>query len=160
VIAESHLPDAEEHNIENIGLEPVWPYGLIGDTSPLFALARRTYAHRANVSAVDWSSDPIQAARLGLGDEVGKTLIETTEKFQGFVNGMAKWEPTAKEFYVEQTGVIADALEEALVQDYDGVIRVAPAIPPGWDFAGSVSVRGNTKVFVETKDGAVLHLVI
>jgi len=160
VIAESHLPDAEEHNIENIGLEPVWPYGLIGDTSPLFALARRTYGHRANVSAVDWSSDPIQAARLRLGDEVGKTLIETTEKFQGFVNGMAKWEPTAKEFYVEQTGVIADALEEALVQDYDGVIRVAPAIPPGWDFAGSVSVRGNTKVFVETKDGAVLHLVI
>jgi hypothetical protein len=114
----------------------------------------------ANSSAVDWSFDSIVAAHLGLGSEVGSNLIETTEKFQGFVNGMAKWEPEAKEFYVEQTGVLADALQESLVQDYDGVIRVAPAIPPGWDFDGSVSVRGNTKVDVQTRDGLVTHLLI
>ena len=160
VIAESYLPGAENHNIENIGLEPVWPYAIIGDTSPLFSLAQRTYAHRPNVSAVDWSFDPIQAARLGLGSEVGSTLIETTKKFQGFANGMAKWEASAKEFYVEQTGVVADALQEALIQDYDGVIRVAPAIPPGWDFDGSVYVRGNTKVDVQTRKGNVSTVVI
>ncbi len=160
VIAESYQPEAEAHNIENLGLEPVWPYDIIGDTSPLFELARRTYAHRPNTSAVDWSFDPIQAARLGLGSEVGATLITTTQKFQGFVNGMAKWEPTAHEFYVEQTGVVADALQEALVQDYDGLIRVAPAIPPGWDFDGSVFVRGKTKVDVRTRDGAVTTIVI
>ena len=40
VIAASWLPGAEQHNIENIGLEPVWPYDLIGDTSPLFALVQ------------------------------------------------------------------------------------------------------------------------
>jgi hypothetical protein len=160
VIAESYLPGSEDHNIENIGLEPVWPYDVIGDTSPLFPLAQRTYAHRPNSSAVDWSFDPIQAARLGLGSEVGSTLIETTQKFQGFVNGMAKWETSAKEFYVEQSAVVADALQEALVQDYDGVIRVAPAIPPGWDFDGSVYVRGNTKVDVQTRNGAVTNLVI
>ena len=39
------------------------------------------------------------------------------------MNGMAKWEETGKEFYVEQTGVVADALQEALVQDYDGLIQ-------------------------------------
>jgi hypothetical protein len=160
VIAASYSPGAEDHNIENIGLEPVWPYSLIGDTSPLLALARRTYAHRPNVSAVDWSSDPIQAARLGLGSEVSSTLIATTERFQGFANGMAKWEATAKEFYVEQTGVVADALQEALVQDYDGLIRIAPAIPPGWDFDGSVYVEGNTKVDVQTRNGAVTTVVI
>jgi hypothetical protein len=160
VIAESYQPGAEDHNIENIGLEPVWPYDLIGDTSPLFPLAKRTYAHRPNSSAVDWSFDPIQAARLGMGSEVGSTLVETTQRFQGFVNGMAKWEASAKEFYVEQTAVVADALQEALVQDYDGVIRVAPAIPPGWDFDGSVYVRGNTKVDVQTRNGAVTNIVI
>lgn len=160
VIAESWVPGAEDHNIENIGLEPVWPYDLIGDSSPLFALARRTYAHRPNSSAVDWSFDPIQAARLGLASEVGATLIKTTEKFQGFINGMAKWEPSAKEFYVEQTGVLADALQEALVQDYDGIIRIAPAIPPGWDFDGSVYVRGRTKVDVQTRNGVVTGVVI
>lgn len=160
LIAESYLPGSEDHNIENIGLEPVWPYDLIGDTSPLFPLARRTYAHRPNSSAIDWSFDPIQAARLGLGGEVGSTLIETTRKFQGFVNGMAKWEPSAKEFYIEQSAVIADALQEALVQGYDGVIRVAPAIPPGWDFDGSVYVQGNTKVDVQTRNGVVANFVI
>jgi hypothetical protein len=67
----------------------VWPYSIIGDTSPLFSLAKRTFAHRPNTSAVDWSFDPIQAARLGLGSEVGSTLIASTQKFQGFANGMA-----------------------------------------------------------------------
>jgi hypothetical protein len=160
VIAESYLPGAVKHNIENIGLESVWPYEVIGDTSPLFPLARRTYAHRPNVSAVDWSFDPIQAARLELGKEVGSTLVETTKKFQGFANGMAKWEASANEFYVEQTGVVADALQEALVQDYDGVIRIAPAIPPGWDFDGSVYVRGNTKVDVQTRRSRITTVVI
>jgi hypothetical protein len=160
VIAVSYQPGAEDHNIENIGLEPVWPYSIIGDTSPLFALARRTFAHRPNTSAVDWSLDPIQAARLGLGSEVGSTLIASTQKFQGFVNGMAKWEASAREFYVEQTGVVAAALEEALVQDYDGLIRVAPAIPPGWDFDGSVYVRGKTRVDLQTRNGEVTTLVI
>jgi alpha-L-fucosidase 2 len=160
VIAESYIPGAEEHNVENIGLEPVWPYGVIGDTSPLFALAQRTYAHRPNPSNVDWSLDPIQAARLKMGTEVGSTLIRITERSQKFVNGMAEFEPTSKEFYVEQTGVVADALQESLVQDYDGVIRIAPAIPPGWDFDGSVYVQGKTKVDVQTRDGTVVAAVV
>jgi hypothetical protein len=160
VIAESYLPAAESHNVENIGLEPVWPYGIVGDASPLFAVAQRTFAHRKNISVVDWSYDPIQAARLDLGSEVASTLIAITQRFQGFVNGMAKFEGASKEFYVEQTGVVAEALQEALVQDYDGMIRIAPAIPPGWDFDGSVYVRGNTKVDVQTRSGAVTTVVI
>jgi alpha-L-fucosidase 2 len=160
VIAESYVPGAEQHNIENIGLEPVWPYGIIDKDSPLFPLALQTFAHRPNKSVVDWSFDPIQAARLGLGREVGSTLVETTEKFQGFVNGMARWGTTGDEFYVEQAGVVADALQEALVQDTGGVIRIAPAIPPGWDFDGSVYVRGKTKVDVQTRDGIPTAVVV
>jgi len=160
VIAESYQPAMAEHNVENIGLEPVWPYDLIGDQSPLAALAQRTFAHRPAKDAVDWSYDPIQAARLGLGTEVGATLIETTQKFQHFINGMARWQEAGSEFYVEQTGVVADALQEALVQDYDGLIRVAPAIPPGWDFDGAVSVRGKSKVDFQVRSGGVTTLLI
>ncbi len=160
VIAESYQPTMAEHNVENIGLEPVWPYDLIGDQSPMTALAQRTFAHRPAKDAVDWSYDPIQAARLGLGAEVGATLIETTQKFQHFINGMARWQEAGDEFYVEQTGIVADALQEALVQDYDGLIRVAPAIPPGWDFDGVVSVWGSSKVDVQVRGGAVTTLMV
>lgn len=160
VIAESFAPGAEDHNVENIGLEPVWPYDLIGDASPLYDLAKRTYEERPWPTKVDWSYDPIQAARLDMGSEVESTLVTITERFQHFVNGMAKWEAADREFYVEQTGVVADALEEALAQDYDGVIRVAPAIPPGWDFEGTVAVRGKTKVDVQTRDGRPVTVVI
>ncbi len=73
---------------------------------------------------------------------------------------MAKWEPSATEFYVEQAGVVADALQECLVQDYGGVIRIAPAIPPGWDFDGSVYVGGKTRVDVQTRNGRVRAVVI
>jgi hypothetical protein len=153
VIATSYLPAAPMHNVENIGLEPVWPYGLIGDTSPQFALARRTYFARGNKANIDWSFDPVQAARLGLGDEVRSTLLQITKKNQGYINGFAQWEGTTKEFYVEQIGMVSLALQEALAQDYDGVIRVAPAIPPGWDFDGEVALRHGVTAEVQVRGG-------
>jgi hypothetical protein len=160
VIAESYLPAAENHNVENIGLEPVWPYDLIGDTSPLFPLALRTYEHRLFKAEADWSYDPIQAARLHLGSEVESTLRLITERSQHTVNGFANWDQEYGEFYIEESGIVAAALEEALVQDYDGIIRIAPAIPPGWDVAGSVFVRGKSKVDVEVRWGEIVTAVI
>jgi Glycosyl hydrolase family 95 catalytic domain len=160
MIAESYLPSAPNHNAENIGLEPVWPYDLIGDQSPLFALAKRTYEHRLFKEVADWSFDPIQAARLGLGSDVRSTLTSITEKSQHTVNGFANWDRQYGEFYVEESGIVADALQEALVQDYDGLIRIAPAIPPGWDFDGSVFVQGKTKVDVQVRRDVPTSVVI
>ena len=160
VIAESAVPEATQHNVENIGLEPVWPYGLIGDDSPLTELARRTYLHRPYPANQDWSNDPIQAARLGMSSEVSATLIHLTRTYQIFSNGMASWSGKLGEFYIEQSGVAAAALAEALAQDYDGLLRIAPAAPPGWDFAGSVYLHGNNKVDVQTSGGTVQRAVI
>jgi alpha-L-fucosidase 2 len=153
VIAESYDPTAQQHNEENIGLEPVWPYNLISDEAPQLALARATYATRPYPVHQDWSFDPVQAARLGLGEEVKSTLIALTEKYQNYINGFANWGGPAGEFYVEQQAVVALALPEALVQDYDGLIRVAPAIPQPWNFAGTVWVRNRTRIGVETDAG-------
>lgn len=160
VIAESYLPAAKNHNAENIGLEPVWPYNLIGDTSPLFALARRTYKYRLFHDVADWSFDPVQATRLDLGNEVGKDLVRITEKSQHTVNGLANWDKQYGEFYIEQTGVVALALQQMLVQDYDGLIRIAPAVPAGWNVSGTVYVRGKTQVDLQVRDGKVITAVI
>lgn len=160
VIAESYRPGEQNHNVENIGLEPVWPYSLIGDRSPLFALAQRTWLNRPFKEDTDWSYDPIQAARLHMGDAVASTLVRITERTQHTVNGFANWDREYGEFYVEESGIVADALEEALVQDYDGLIRIAPAIPAAWDIDGSVYVRGRTKVDVQVRHGVVATAVI
>ena len=160
VIGNSYQPASENHNVENIGLDPVWPFDLIGDISPMFALAKRTYEHRPNPTNQDWSFDPIQAARLGLRDDVRSTMIKLTQTYQTFVNGYANWGGTSGEFYIEQQGVVADALNEALVQDYDGLIRINPAFPKDWDVQGQVAVRGKTRIDVNITGGAVKEVVI
>lgn len=160
VIADSYHPAAKNHNIENIGLEPVWPYDLIGLDSPLLPLARRTFEHRPHPVTADWSFDPIQAARLGLGAQVAQTLIALTKRYQTFPNGFANWGGASGEFYVEQSGVVANALQEALAYDSSGILHIAPAVPPGWNMDGSVFVRGNTRVDVQTLGGIPTTVVI
>jgi alpha-L-fucosidase 2 len=160
VIAESYDPAAAEHNEENTGLEPVWPYDLIGDDSPRLPLAKATYATRPYPVHQDWSFDPVQAARLGLSDEVRSTLIALTRRYQQYINGFAAWGGPAGEFYVEQEGVVALALAEALVQDYDGLIRIAPATPSQWNFEGSVWVRNRTRVDVQVQAGVPTTVVL
>src|SRR5450631_2076641 len=61
MIAPSYQPAAGKHNVENLGLETVWPYGLIGDNSSLTSLAIRTYNSRVTQTSPDWSFDPLQA---------------------------------------------------------------------------------------------------
>ena len=159
-IAESYDSAAKAHNEENIGLEPVWPYGLMGDDGSSLALARATYAARPYPLHQDWSFDPVQAARLGVGEEVRSTLIALTEKYQAYLNGFANWGGPPGEFYVEQQGIVGLALAEALVQDYDGLIRIAPATPAEWDMEGSVWVRNRTRVEVQVRGGAPTTVTI
>ena len=102
----------------------------------------------------------MQAARLGLRDEVRSTLIALTGRYQKYINGFANWGGPSGEFYVEQEGVVALALAEALVQDYDGLIRIAPATSPEWDFEGSVWVRNRTRVDVQARAGVPTTVAI
>jgi hypothetical protein len=157
VFALSANPTAPSHNQENLDLEPVWPYSLIGDNSGAnTVLATRTFNHRKNVYIADWSFDSVQAARLGLSNDVANALLKTTEGSQAYINGMAAWTVPSNEPYVEQSGVTTVAINEALVQDYDGLLRIAPAWPAGWDVAGTVFIQGNSKVDVEVTGGSVV----
>jgi hypothetical protein len=164
VVALSYQPAAQQHNGENLDLEAVWPYGLIGDSSPDTDLAKMTYASRMFVHSADWSFDALQAARLGLADEVMTDLVSVTEAHQSFVDGMALLgggtNDGTSEPYVEQLGVTAAALNEALVQDYDGLLRIAPAWPHGWDAAGTVYIQGKAKVDLVVKAGAVAFAIV
>ncbi len=62
--------------------------------------------------------------------------------------------------YIEQSGVAAAAINEAFVQDYDGLLRIAPAWPSGWDGSGTVFIHGSSKVDVSVQGGNVVLVVL
>jgi hypothetical protein len=167
VIADSYQPSATLHNGENIGLEPVWPYGVIGDNTVvngdnLTALADRTYNTRPNVNNPDWSFDAVDAARLDMGSQVASDLTTVTENYQAFISGMANLfnGNVGDEPYIEQQSTVATALDEALATDYDGTLRFAPAWPSGWDASGTVSIQGGSKVDVQVEGGTLATAAI
>ncbi|HEY6790450.1 MAG TPA: carbohydrate-binding protein [Trebonia sp.] len=167
VIADSYQPSATLENSENIGLEPVWPYGDIGDSTTvngdnLTALADRTYNSRPNVTSNDWSFDAVDAARLDMSSQVSSDLVANVEKYQGYISGLASFngDTPGDEPYIEQSSTVATAMDEALATDYDGTLRIAPAWPSGWDAAGTVYIQGGSKVDVQIEGGVIATAAI
>ncbi len=166
IFAYSTQPTAATHNVENLGLEPVWPYNLISDTNAmLFAVARRSYTSRqfngGNGCGTDWTNDPIHAARLGMASEVAGTIVADIACYQMFPSGLGMLSSSfAMEPYVEQIGVVAAAVNEAIAQDFDGLVRVAPAVPTGWNVTGTVYIPGKSKIHVQFQGGAVAFAVV
>jgi hypothetical protein len=157
----SAQPTAPMRNSENLGLEAVYPYNVVGDSDPLTALAKRTYTSRSYVNAADWSFDPLHAARLGLATEVKSTLVNATTKYQVYPSGLASFTGTpAAEPYVEQAGVLAATVSEALAQDYDGLLRIAPAWPADWSGEGTVAIQHNSKAYVQVRNGTPVTVAI
>ncbi len=164
VFVDSYEPGAAIHNVENIGLEPAWPYELTGSLAgdaadPLHAVGVRTFYARANKNEADWSYDPVQAAHLGLGDEVRSTLLALTERYQVFPSGMAEF--ISHDFFVEQIGVLTLTLGDALVQqDAQGRVLVAPAWPKSWDADGTVALEHGVRVRVVVRGGQVAAVAV
>jgi hypothetical protein len=162
IFAYSTMPTATVHNVENDDLEPVWPYDIVSDVnSTLFSLGTRTYNSRSYKDNQDWSVDAIQAARLGLGSEVSARLQASTKNYQTYACGLSAWD-TSKftEPYIEQSGVVAAAINEAVGTGFDGIIRVAPALPTNWSVSGTVFVRGQSKLDVQFQNGALVFGVL
>jgi hypothetical protein len=61
---------------------------------------------------------------------------------------------------MEQSAGVATAVDEALAQDYDGIIRFAPAWPSDWDGSGTVYIQDNDKVDVQVENGQLVTAAI
>ncbi|GAA3435692.1 glycosyl hydrolase family 95 catalytic domain-containing protein [Kutzneria kofuensis] len=162
VIAFSTQPAAELHNGENLDLEATFSYGVIGDNSgTLTALAKRSYDARLFRNNADWDYDALYAARLDLAGEVKANLVDNVKKYQLYPSGMASLFGTVgDEPYNEETGIVAASMNEALAQDYDGLLRIAPAWPADWDGDGTVSVQHNSRVDVQVRGGVPVTVVL
>ena len=162
MIAISYQPAAKRNNGENIELEPLWPWDDVSDTGAnLFALEQRSYTNRPNKGGNDWSYDAVDAARLEQPAQVESDLISLTETHQVYPNGFADiGSSVGYQPYQEQSANVATAVDEALAQDYDGIIRFAPAWPTDWNVSGTVYIQHGDKVDVQVENGQLVTAAI
>lgn len=162
MIATSYEPTAQRRNSENIELEPLWPWNTVTDQDAgMFEVEKRSYAHRPVTTGNDWSMDAIQAARLQNPDEVRDRLISITKSHQVYPNGFADiGNSIGYQPYIEQMSGVATAVDEALAQDFDGILRFAPAWPADWDVSGTVYLQQKNKADVQVQDGQLVTAAI
>jgi hypothetical protein len=162
MIGISYQPAAHRDNSENIELEPLWPWNQVSDQDAnLWALEQRSYTNRPNVGGADWSYDAVDAARLEQPAQVESDLVALTETHQVYPNGLADIGSTVGyQPYQEQSANIAAAVDEALAQDYDGIIRFAPAWPADWNGSGTVYIQRGDKVDVQVENGQLATAAI
>jgi hypothetical protein len=162
MIAISYQPAAQRHNGENIELEPLWPWDQVSDQDAgLYALEQRSYASRPNKGGNDWSYDSIDAARLEQPAQVQADLVSSIETHQVYASGLADiGSSVGYQPYQEQSANVAATVDEALAQDYDGIIRFAPAWPAGWDGDGSVYIQHKDKADVQVENGQLVTAAI
>ncbi|HEU5107536.1 MAG TPA: hypothetical protein VFT95_03075, partial [Micromonosporaceae bacterium] len=154
MIGLSTQPTAPRRNGENIGLEVVFPYNLIGDSGPNLALGRRTFTSRSYVNSNSWSFDALHAARLGLPAQMRTALLAAITRYQVYPSGLASFTAQpAQEPYIEHLGVLAATVADGLVQAYDGLVRIAPSWPGDWTGEGTVAIAHNTRVSVQVFSG-------
>jgi hypothetical protein len=91
-------------------------------------------------------------------------LSRSIQNYQSFVNGLAILGGGANDGtqdpYVEELGIVTLAVNEAAVQDYDGLLRIGPGWPSGWDGEGSVFVEGGSKVDFQIASGQVKVAIV
>jgi hypothetical protein len=147
--------DEPGRNTQNPDLEAVWPWRVVGADSQL---AQDTFTHRAYLQTREWASDAQWAAWLRRPADMVSLLARGTDDFQAFSNGFSahnrRHDPLrGGGFYDGWNAVVASTLQDALVQEHDGVVTVAPAWPEAWRGVGAVEVPGGHRVSVEVASG-------
>jgi len=106
--------------------------------------------------------DAVQAARIGSSVDFHTALIAQIQKYQVWASGLGNWSNGSDNLpYDELNGDVANALQEALVQDYDGLLRIAPAWPSAsWDVSGTEYIHGNSRVHVQIETGKLVTVVV
>lgn len=151
-------PIAKQRNGENVAAELIWPYSVTGIDAPDQAMAERTWRARPSPYDNIWANDAIQAARLGLGDEANQGMKVMLQKYQNYPNGLTANTNGVFEFL----GVHLIAMNESLLQSYNGRIRVFPALPkdPSMVARFTLAARGGFLVTSEKEAGEVKYVGI
>jgi hypothetical protein len=150
---------AEQKNIENGELYPVYPYGLYGVGKPDLELARATYAQRTVKKNGGWHQDALQAALLGLTDEAARLVRELFATKHPGSRFPAFWGPNYDWIPDQDHGSIAMlALQRMLLQTDGDRLLLFPAWPKEWDVEFRLHAPGGTTVEGRLQGGQLRQL--
>ena len=140
-------PAVQSRNNENVALELVWPDDQTGIGHADQQAAIATWNARPFPYANVWANDHVHAARLGLGNEAFQGMKYMLQKYQNYPNGL-----TANDNGVfEYLGIHLTAMNESLLQSFDGVIRVFPAVPADAGFVGRFTLLAEDGLLVSSE---------
>lgn len=115
-------------NLDDPCLEVLYPFNQSGIDKPYYENFINSYEHRIGRYQlhryISWDNSSIWAARLGLGNECYQNIASTVAMYQVFCSGIG-WDGNCG---YEAMGNSINAINEALLQSYDGIIRVFPAV--------------------------------
>ncbi|MGO4374732.1 glycoside hydrolase family 95-like protein, partial [Paenibacillus sp. MCAF20] len=97
-----------------------------------------------------WDPAPIQAARLGLGDEAYLGMRMMLQRYQHYPNGRT----TNSNGEFEYMGVHLSAMNESLLQSYNDKIRVFPALPTETNFVSKFTLLASGGFLVSSEKAA------
>ena len=145
--------DQTTRNVENPELYPVFPYGQYRLGKPNLELARHTYRTRPFRHDGGWSSEPVQAALLGLKDEAKKHIVRESRMVDPRCIFPSFWGPNFDETPDQCHGgnvviAIAAMLFQAGEED-----QVLPAWPADWNVEFRLPTADRRFVRVEYRDG-------
>ncbi len=158
----------QSRNGENPELHGVGVFPLMILGSDEYDLGLRTFLARRFVCANGWNTDAICAARLGLrGDADSRSegadqqhglewlLRQHAERYQNQPSGLCDYAGRARppHAYLEASGTLATAVGEMLLQSFDGVIRICPALPAGWDATFKLLAHGGFLISAHAEQG-------
>ena len=158
----------ERHNSENVEDYGIYPFGVFGLGRPDFDRAKNTFLHRPVPGMGNgWEPAPIAAARLGLGEEASRLVLEHMR--DNFRSNNGGWYSPTTDYWVgnipdapyfDAPGVSCQALNEMALQSQDDLIRVAPAWPEAWQAQFRLKARGGFMVTSEIHAGRPRYVLI
>jgi hypothetical protein len=150
-------------NMENAELYIVFPWDQVNLDSPDADRRRieNTWNHRTwRYQNNGWAQDAVQLARLGWREELRLALREQTSYAQRFPNGLFI-SPAQPRFhglltevpYFDTAGVHLTALQEMFVQNQDGLLKLAPAVPETWSGECRLHALDGVQVDLRVREG-------
>jgi hypothetical protein len=152
---------AEPQNEENPELYAIFPFRLYGTGKPDLDLARRTFAARRVRETGGWRQDAIQAAELGLTEDVRRMVAENFSVHDPQVRFPAFWGPNYDWVPDQDHGSVAMIALQTMLLQWDGdKIYLLPAWPKDWNVSFRLCAPQSTTITAEVRDGKLVSLTV